>query len=296
MSEDESPLSKAARRASKPTGDAGTPVVAGKKSPAQGEAEIIRLDDAIQTRVLCIVLVLQAVVSFRAVSRILQLFDHQGYVKLGWIPHFTSVLNWTLRWGLALLKRVKPPAKPWLAIVDHSIDIGVNKVLVVLRVPLQALAERGSAIRLDDCECIGLEVTAHTDGDTVSQELRTIFARADDPVAILKDGGKALNKGVRLWRENEGKKAVWVIEDIGHVLANAPKAQYAKAACFQRFVAIIHHGSARLRQTTLAFLMPPKLRTKGRFQGISSLAKWAQRILNALAGRGRTEEQGCGRK
>lgn len=239
---------------------------------------------------LCILLVLQAVVSFRAVPRILQLFDHQGYVKLGWIPHFTSVINWTLRWGLALLKRVKPVEKPWLAVVDHSIDIGVNKVLVVLRVPLPALAERGSAIRLEDCECIGLQVTEHTDGETVSQALRTIFACAGDPVAIIKDGGKDLNKGVRLWRESEGKKAVWVMEDIGHVMANALKAQYAKAACFQRFVAIIHQGSARLRQTTLAFLIPPKLRTKGRFQGISHLAQWAQRILNALAGRGSAQE------
>jgi hypothetical protein len=241
--------------------------------------------------VLCILLVLQAVVLFRAVPRILQLFDHQGYVKLGWIPHFTSVINWTLRWGLALLNQVKPVEQPWLAILDHSIDSGVKKVLVVLRVPLQALAgRRGSAIRLADCECIGLQVTEHTDGETVCQALRTIFARAGDPVALLKDGGKDLHKGVRLWREREGKKAVWVLEDIGHVMANALKAQYAKAACFQRFVAIIHQGSARLRQTSLAFLIPPKLRTKGRFQGISRLGEWAQRILSALAGQGRADE------
>lgn len=239
---------------------------------------------------LCILLVLQAVVSFRSVPRILQLFDHQGYVKLGWVPHFTSVINWTLRWGLALLNQVKPVEQPWLAILDHSMDIGVKKVLVVLRVPLPALAGRGSAIRLADCECIGLQVTEHTDGETVCQALRSIFARAGDPVAILKDGGKDLNKGVRLWRERDGKKAVWVLEDIGHVMANALKAQYAKAACFQRFVSIIHQGSARLRQTTLAFLIPPKLRTKGRFQGISRLGEWAQRILSALAGQGRADE------
>lgn len=244
-----------------------------------------------QTRMVCIVLVLQAVVSFRAVPRILQLFDHWGYVKLGWVPHFTSVINWTLRLGLALLSQVKPVQRPWLAIMDHSIDIGVKKVLVVLRVSVEALVERGSAIRLEDCECIGLRITEHTDGEAVCGELRTIFARAGDPVAIIKDGGTDLAKGVRLWRENEGKKSVWVIEDIGHVMANALKAQYAKAESFKRFVAIIHTGSARLRQTTLAFLIPPKLRTKGRFQGISTLATWAQRILNALAGRGRAEEQ-----
>ena len=103
-------------------------------------------------------------------------------------------------------------------------------------------------------------------------------------MAIVKDGDRSLGKGVRLWREREKKKSVWVIEDIGHVMANALKGEYAKGRCFQRFVSILNQGSARLRQTTLAFLIPPKLRTKGRFQGISTLGKWAQRMLEALAG------------
>ena len=54
----------------------------------------------------------------------------------GWIPHFTSVLNWTMRVGLALLKRAGKVAYPWIAIIDYSLAIGRNKVLVVLRVPL----------------------------------------------------------------------------------------------------------------------------------------------------------------
>jgi hypothetical protein len=178
-----------------------------------------------QTRTLCILLVLQAVVSFRAVPRIVHLFRDRGYLSLGWVPHFTSVINGTLRFGLAALRQVQPIDTPWLAIMDHSIDIGVKKVLVVLRVSIAALARRGSAIRWDDCECIGLEMTEHTDGETVASALRAIFARAGDPVAILKDTSRDLDKGVRLWKEREGKRRVWVLEDIGHVMANALKAQ-----------------------------------------------------------------------
>lgn len=210
-------------------------------------------------------------------------------MNLQWVPHFTSVINWTLRFGLSLLSDVKPQKTPWLAILDHSIDVGVKKALVVLRVELKALSARGTAIRLEDCECIGLQITEHTDGETVCEQLRTIFGRSGAPVAILKDGDRGLAKGVSLWREREGKKGVWVIEDIGHVMANVLKAQYAKGQCFERFLAIINKGSARLRQTRWAFLIPPKLRTKGRFQGISALGQWAQRILDALAGRGDSE-------
>lgn len=261
-----------------------------KKKPSSPPPEVIRIDEATQTRLVCILLVVQAVVSFRAVPRIVELLRELDQVSLRWVPHFTSVINWTVRLGLARLKQAGRMSKPWLAIIDLSIDIGVKKALVVLRVPIDALARRGSAIHLEDCECIGLCVTERTDGDTVAQALSKIFTTAGDPVALIKDGGTDLSQGVALWKAREGKKAVWSIEDIGHVMANALKAQFEKTKAFKRFVSIVHKAGARLRQTKLAFLIPPKLRTKGRFQGISRLGEWAQSMLDALSGRGRAEQ------
>ncbi len=261
-----------------------------EKKPSFQPSEVVSIDEATQTRLVCILLVLQAVVSFRAVPRILYVLREMDFLSLRWVPHFTSVINWTVRFGLAALNQVEPISAPWLAIIDLSIDVGVKKALVVLRVPIEALAQRGSAIQLEDCECIGLCVTEHTDGDTVAKALTQIFATAGDPVALIKDGGTDLGKGVALWKEREGKKSVWSIDDIGHVMANALKAQFEKTKAFERFVGIVHKAGARLRQTKLAFLIPPKLRTKGRFQGISKLGEWAERMLDALAGRGRAEE------
>jgi len=91
---------------------------------------IVDLSQAQQVRILCVVLVLQAVVSYRSVPRLLNLFNPKTPLTLGWIPHFTSVINWTLRLGLGMLKQVTPICKPWLAIIDHSIDIGTKKALV----------------------------------------------------------------------------------------------------------------------------------------------------------------------
>ena len=65
-----------------------------------------------EVRALCVSLVVQAVVSYRSVPRILGLFG--------------SAINWTLRLGLGLLNQVGAIDAPWLAIIDHSIDIGVN--------------------------------------------------------------------------------------------------------------------------------------------------------------------------
>ncbi len=80
------------------------------------------------------------------------------------------MINWSLRLGLGILTQVQTVTKPWVAIIDHSIDIGTKKALVVLRVEVDALSKRGSAIRLEDCECIGLTVSDKVTGDTICPE------------------------------------------------------------------------------------------------------------------------------
>ena len=201
----------------------------------------IDIRDADQTRVLCVLLALNAVVSYRSVPRILALFESKRN-SVGWIPHFTSVINWSLRVGLGLLNQVQIITKPWIAIIDHSIDIGTKKIMVVLRVEVDALSKRGSAIRLEDCECIGLTVSNKVTGETLCPELKDIFSRAGQPIAIIKDRDATLNKGVRLW-SIEQKKLVPTIDDIGHTIATSLKAQFEKMDIYKEFITLVSHGA-----------------------------------------------------
>jgi len=242
---------------------------------------IVEITQATETRSFCILLVLNAVVSYRSVPRILSLFNSYTSLNLNWIPHFTSVINWTLRVGLGLMAQVYPTAEPWVAIIDHSIDIGTKKALVVLRVKMNALSQRGSAIRLEDCECVGLKICETVNGDTVAADLSEIFERSGLPDAIIKDCDATLQKGVRLCSKKH-KTTIPVIEDIGHVIASALKAEFEKTTPYKRFISTTNTCASRLRQTDLAFLIPPKLRTKGRFQSISKLGKWADKMLTAF--------------
>jgi len=232
---------------------------------------------------------LQAVVSFRSVPRILDLLRTQALLGVSWVPHFTSVINWTLRVGLGLVRQVASISQPWVAVIDHSIDVGTKKALVVLRVPLAALSQRGAAIQLGDCECVGLTIADTVNGETVARHLQAIFQRSGTPVAITKDCDATLHKGVRLWMEN-ARVTVPVIEDIGHVLAAALKAQFEATSQYQRFTSLAAKAAKALRQTELAFLIPPKLRTKGRFLSIGKLARWGEKMLGVLAVKGRASK------
>lgn len=210
-------------------------------------------------------------------------------VQLNWIPHFTSVINWTLRVGLGKLEQVKPIAESWVAIIDHSIDIGTKKVLVVLRVSMAIFLMRQGAVRLEDCECVGLKICENTTGEATSVDLGEIFAKSGYPDLIIKDAEASLQKGVRLYSE-KAKKVIHTIDDIGHVAANALKAQFEKSKAFKSFTALVSHGAKCLRQTGFAFIKPPKLRTKGRFQSISKLGEWAEEVLEVLGVRGRAKK------
>ena len=226
-------------------------------------------------------LVLQAVVSYRSVPRILQLLKTSTLCILPWIPHFTSVINWTMRLGLGLLKQVDEMDEPWAAIIDHSIDIGTKKALVVLRVKLSTLDKNKQAIQLKDCECIGLHVSETVNGESISSELTTIFQQAGYPDVIIKDCDRTLNKGVILWSKGQNI-TIPIVEDIGHVTASSLKAQFAKTDDYKIFTSLTTQGAKKLRQTQLAFLTPPKLRTKGRFQSIGNLGKWAALMLDKI--------------
>jgi len=230
-------------------------------------SNVVAITHAQSIRALCVLLVIQAVVSYRRIPRILGLFNEKTPLALKWVPHFTFVINWTLRLGLGRLKQVKSIDKPWLAIVDHSIDMGPKKVLVVWRVAIETLSQTEKAIQLKDCECIG-KIAEKVNGESISVGLEAIFNQTGRPEAIIKDCDRTLQKGVILWSEKQ-KITLPVIEDIGHVMANALKAPFEKTTVFKRFTAWINQGAKCLRQTELVFLTPPKPRSKGRFQSIS---------------------------
>jgi hypothetical protein len=231
---------------------------------------------------LCVILNLNAVVSFRSVPKIMKSFEFKK------IPHFTSIINWSLRYGLGLLKQVSKLDQPWAAIIDHSIEFGPKKVLVVLRVNLLLLQE-GAAISLNDCECIGIKIREKVNGELVALDLKAIFEKSGAPTLIIKDCDAALNKGCQLWIE-QSRTPIPIIPDIGHIGGNALKAEFNNTRRFNLFVKIATLGANKLRQTLLAFAMPPKLRDKGRFQGLKVLSIWAENMLHLFQDKERVKE------
>jgi len=230
------------------------------------------------SRILLISLVLEGVISYRSGIRVLEIFQARSSLKVEWIPHFSSIINWTYRVGKGLLKEVKKLDKEWIAIMDHSIDIGTKQVFVVLRVEADIFLQREGAITLKDCECIGIKVSTKVTGESVSKDLEEIFTKAGEPIAIIKDNGGALKKGLEIYNQ-EHNSNIETIEDITHIVANGLKKQFEKTKQYEEYMKMLREGANKVRQTYLAFLTPPKLRIKGKFQAISRLNNWTNKLI-----------------
>lgn len=205
------------------------------------------------------------------------------------IPHWSSVSNWVCRAGLGLLQSVKPwDMRPWIAIIDISTAYSMKKALVVLRVPLDHFLNRIGAPSLAAVECIGIELENNWNYKTIHQSLERIFKLSGHPSAIVKDGGNDLKKGVDYWLKKN--RHCGQISDVGHIVANILKHMYSKNNVFLSFLKLLNSAQKKLFMTELAFLKPPKIRTKGRFQNISKIVIWSQKILSLLSVSGQVKK------
>ena len=195
---------------------------------------------------LLIFLVIEGVISYRSSIRVLKIFQKRSPLDIQWIPHFTSVINWACRVGKGLLEQVTKINEPWIAIADHSIDIGIKQVFVVLRVKSDIFLQREGAIGLNDCECIEIKVSTKVTGESVAKDLEDFFEKAGDPIAILKDGGRVLNHGVDIYKKRHNPN-IKTIDDITHVVVNGLKKQFEKTKSYKCYMKMLRDGATKLR-------------------------------------------------
>jgi hypothetical protein len=219
-------------------------------------------------------LYLHASFGCRGVSSVLRLLA--GYLPLG-VPASTTVLNWCCRLGLALLQRPLPRRDDWIFVIDETVGLGALKCLVVLGIPVARLAETGYSPRHGDMTVLAVEMTLKSTGIWVAAVLEQVSARTGVPVQIVADHGSDVRKGIALFRQ----QAPSCVEtyDISHAIATHLKAHWRDDAHWQAFLKQAGATLSHFQQTDLAFLLPPRQRTKARYMAMDAHVDWAQRLI-----------------
>jgi hypothetical protein len=195
---------------------------------------------------------------------------------------------WVLRVGLYELSRPKEQADDWVWIVDHTIQIGCVKVLVVVGVRLSAWEakradpDQSAALEHGDLSVWMLEPMEKSDGPAVLKQLEELSKQTGMvPRQVLNDCGADLLNGVgRFVAEHPQTRAS---HDISHAAANAVKRELNHDPQWTAFLADASHAKAKLRQTKFAFLLPPELKAKARWMNLDPLLTWSRKVLAFVA-------------
>jgi len=228
--------------------------------------------------------VLQAATSLRASQACLNLVViWQGGLPFE-APAHTTIQNWILRIGLYELQRTKEFAEDWIWIVDHTIQIGKLKCLVVLGIRQSQWEQLGRPLAHTDLEVLELLPVEQSNGEVVRDQFLALAQRSGVPKAILSDHGSDLKLGITLLQIQHPD--VIGLYDVTHKLALLLKAILEADANWLEFKSHCGTTKAAIQQTSLAHLAPPKFKTKGRYMNVSEQIRWGQDVCLLLQHRG----------
>jgi hypothetical protein len=224
-------------------------------------------------------LVLEAGCSLRGAAATLALLVRQGVVAWA-APSSSAIRAWLLRVGYYALTRPLDRRTPWLWLVDHTIQIGTQKVLVILGCPLDHVPFGQRALQLSDLHLVALVPMERSDGAAVEAELDQAAQRTGAPRLIVADQGADLRKGIHLFQSWYPRTAY--VPDVAHYGATLLEQAWDDQPGWQQFVKELQNASSKLRQTRAAYLLAPRMRPKARFMNVGVQLRFARRVLRLL--------------
>lgn len=200
------------------------------------------------------------------------------------VASYYSVRLWLLRLGLYRLTCPKEGTDDWMWIVDHTLQIGDHKCLIVVGIRQSAWEELDSRVlRHEDVDLIDLQPVTESNGKVVYRQLQAAAAKTGVPRAIVSDSGSDLHRGIDLFRQKH-QGTTWMY-DIKHKTACLLKHALERDASWRPFVEQVHRFKQRVSLTELAGLAPPQQRSKARYMNVDVLTDWAGKHLQLLDSR-----------
>jgi hypothetical protein len=181
---------------------------------------------------------------------------------------------WLLRVGLYELQRPKERADDWIWFVDHTIQLGAYRVLLIVGVRLSAWEAKGrGALKHGDLQVILLEPVQTSNSQIVLSQLKRAAQITGAPRAIVYDQCRELNNAGRLFQAAHPQTVC--LNDLKHRLALLLERRLKPDPRWAEFTQACQQMRKKTQQTALAFLAPPATKEKARFMNLGELVRWA---------------------
>jgi len=214
--------------------------------------------------------------SLRAAAALFGLLGEEGLApsELADGPSAQCGRLWLLRVGLYEIERSKEQADDWVWIVDHTIQLGTTRVLLIVGLRLSAWEAKGhGALEHADLQVMLLEPVQKSNAVVVQSQLERVARASGAPRAILSDQCRELSLGIKQFQAVHPRTVH--CHDIKHRLASLLERQLKSDAQWNGFLQACQRMRKKCQQTSLAFLAPPATKDKARFMNLGELIRWA---------------------
>lgn len=189
-------------------------------------------------------------------------------------PTHTTLLNWVHKIGFYELTKKKEKAKDWVIIIDESVQLGRDKLLVIFGIREKNI-NFSRPLRFQDLTILKLIAKPNWNGDLIAHELQALKKEIGSIKYAVADWGSDIKKGLRECK-------IPHIHDITHRIANILKRIYKEDPIFLD----LRHKLAKTRRkyslTKYAFMVPPHQKKKARYQNISTISIWCMKAIKIL--------------
>ena len=189
-------------------------------------------------------------------------------------PTHVTISNWVKKAGYYQIQKSKTKADDWIIIIDESIQIGAEKLLLILGVR-ESEIDFTKALSFYDVVPVLQVSKAGWNGEEIEKEIRKAQSILGKIKYAVSDRGGSINKALKLCQIPQ-------IHDITHRAGNILKKFYKEDAEFIEFTKKATRLRVKIQQTKWAYLLPPNQRSQSRFLNLKPIVKWAINILEYL--------------
>ena len=211
--------------------------------------------------------------SFRSLNKIICAINLYLNIEYA-APSYTSAMLWIKKIGYYQLESEKEKADDWIIIVDESIGIGQEKVLVVLAIR-ECKIDFTRPIRIQDMTPVIVKSREKWKSEDISKELKVAKMRLGNIKYAVTDGCCTLKKGLK-------EASIIHIYDVTHGIAVYLERIYKNDSKFKYFMSQSGLMRSKLYNSKMAYLIPPNQRSKSRFLNLDIISKWSVKALRTF--------------
>lgn len=218
----------------------------------------------------------------RSSAAVIATFVARGLIDWAAVPAASTIRSWLVRLGHYALTRPLDRTQPWFWLIDHTVQVGDQKLLVIVGGVLGQVSFGQRPLALSDLHLVALVPMTHSNGDAVQRQLEVAALRTGVPRLIVSDQGSDLVKGARDYADL--RPGVARVPDVAHFGANLLQRRWEDQPEWSNFIQKLQETATRLRPSPQAEWMAPRLRPKGRFMNLAAQLRFVRMVLGQLDG------------